>query len=301
MQPHQQPDPRVIRIDGRECAYWRYGQAESDDDAERVAVVLVHGFRGDHHGLESIAHGVSSAPIFIPDVPGFGLSEPLLRTPEDQSSTLDALGAWLTQFVATVHQGPTLIVGHSFGTLIVAAALQKGCRADRVILINPISSPALSGPRALLSQLTLQYYRLAARLPDSLGNKLLKSPLIVRGMSEIMAKTREPELRAWIHSQHGAYFSSFRDRDALIHLFEASISHTVFDYREHFRVPTTIVAGDRDDITPLTAQLALAKALPNARLMVIPEVGHLIHYEHPKLVSELAERVITEIDSPTQA
>ena len=300
MQSPQQADPRVIRIGDRECAYWRYGQEETGGDAERVAVVLVHGFRGDHHGLESIAHSITSAPIFIPDVPGFGLSQPLLHTREEESSTLDALGAWLTEFVDNVHPGPTLLIGHSFGTLIVAAALQNGCRAEHVILINPISSPALRGPRALLSQLTLQYYRLAARLPDSLGNKLLKSPLMVRGMSEIMAKTRDPELRSWIHSQHGAYFSNFHDRDALIHLFEASISHTVLDYREHFRVPTTIVAGDRDDITPLSAQLVLAKALPSAHLTVIPEVGHLIHYEQPKLVSELAERVIREMATPRE-
>lgn len=257
--------------------------------------MLVHGFRGDHHGLERIAASITAGPVIVPDVPGFGESHALRFEDDAGGDALRSLGSWLAEFVDRVHDGPLVLVGHSFGTLIVSASLALGCRANEVVLINPISAPALSGPRAMLSQLTLQYYRLAARLPERAGNALLKSPLIVRAMSEIMTKTRDPELRAWIHSQHGSYFSNFHDRNALIRMFQASISNTVPDFLSAFTMPTTVIASDRDDITPLADQLRLVHDLPDGRLFIVPEVGHLVHYEQPDMVVEQIELAINRL------
>src|SRR5699024_10238991 len=44
-------------------------------------LLAVHGFRGDHHGLELIVDGLTPYEIWVPDLPGFGVSGPLPDAP----------------------------------------------------------------------------------------------------------------------------------------------------------------------------------------------------------------------------
>jgi len=125
------------------------------------------------------------------------------------------------------------------------------------------------------------YYRLAARLPRRLGLALLRSPLIVRVMSEAMAKTPDKELRRFIHGQHHAYFSAFADRDSLLESFTASVSGNVAEVASRLTLPVLLIAGEKDEIAMLPDQHRLAALLPDGTLKVIPGVGHLIHYETP--------------------
>ena len=92
-----------------------------------------------------------------------------------------------------------------------------------LILINPIAAPALEGPKGLMTKLAVLYYEAAARLPRRPGQALLRSQLIVRVMSETMAKTRDKDVRRFVHAQHNAYFSAFADRDSLLESFKASV------------------------------------------------------------------------------
>jgi len=270
---------------GMRTRAWRYGAADGE------LLILVHGYRGDHHGLEGLALAASRlAPelsIVVPDLPGFG------ETPAVPSRThdLEMFGEWLCEFAAQLSGGAAFaILGHSFGSLVVANARAQGLAPSCTTLINPISAPALEGPQAIMTQLAIGYYKAASLLPEAPSRALLGHPLIVRVMSEVMAKTRDPELRAWIHDQHDRYFSRFADSRTLLDSFRASVSHTVTEYVEAFTGPTLLIAGDRDDITPLSEQLALAHRLESASLRVVPGVGHLVHYE---AVDYAAEELIT--------
>jgi len=42
-----------------------------------------------------------------------------------------------------------------------------------------------------------------------------------------------------------------------------------------------LIAADKDDITPVSAQRRLVGLFPRAELEIIDGVGHLIHYEVP--------------------
>ncbi|GLI28900.1 alpha/beta hydrolase [Agromyces rhizosphaerae] len=263
---------RTATIGGAKTRWWDYG----DPDALRT-MVLVHGFRGDHHGLEPVVAQLDGVRILAPDLPGFGASGPLPGTHD-----IDGYAAWLREFVA--HQQltePPVVLGHSFGSIVVAAAVAGGLEASAVVLVNPIAAPALEGPRAVLTKAAIAYYRLAALLPERMGFALLRNRAIVRVMSMSMAKTGDRGLRRFIHGQHDRYFSVFHDRRMLLEAFRASVGSNVSDYAAEVRVPVLLVAAERDDITPLEAQHRLAELLPDSRLRVIDGVGHLIHYETP--------------------
>jgi pimeloyl-ACP methyl ester carboxylesterase len=285
----------VAIVNGSKTVFWQYAIDTAPRRADNVSVVLVHGFRGDHHGLEAIASQVNAHRVIVPDLPGFGESDALMNGNSSVPHSLENLAQWLAHFIAQVTTGRVILVGHSFGTLVVAAALKFGAAADRIVLINPISSPALKGPRGALSKLALGYYRLGRHLPHRLGMGLLRHPFIVRFMSGVMTKTTDKELQSWIHREHHTHFSSFSDRKSLYEAFESSISHTVTEYAGFFNAPTSIIAADRDDITPLSAQLMLQKIIPQSTLIVVPHVGHLIHYEEPITVSKEINRLVSNL------
>lgn len=272
------PPDLLVETLGTTTRAWRYG------DPEGPALLLVHGFRGDHHGLDGVARALaarlSGVRVIAPDLPGFGTTPPLRGTDGGpREHDLDAYGAWLRAFTAAVAPEGHAILGHSFGSLVVANAIGQGLDSSAIALINPIAAPALEGPQGLMTRLAIGYYRAADLLPERPARALLGNPLIVRAMSEVMAKTGDRELRGWIHDQHDRYFSGFSDTSTLLQAFRASVSHTVVEYAPAFAAPTLLVAGDRDDITPLTAQLALHRLIPGSRLRIAPGVGHLVHYE----------------------
>lgn len=256
---------------GGTTAYWAYGP----EDAE-VTIVAVHGFRGEHHGLEPVLAFLPEARVIAPDLPGFGETAPL----HDRTHDLDEYAAWLADFVAAVAPG-AVILGHSFGSIVASAAVARGLETPRLILINPIGAPALEGPKGVMTRLAVLYYACGARLPERLGTALLRNRLIVRVMSITMAKTSDPVLRRFIHDQHDTYFSRFSDRDVLRDAFVASVSHDVRGFAPDIDVPTLLVAAQRDDITPIEAERTLATLFDDASLVEIAEVGHLIHYETP--------------------
>lgn len=272
------PLRKNVTVGGSRTAYWEYGDPSGDP------LILIHGFRGDHHGLQGIAQHMKRSRVIVPDLPGFGESE-RLHAPHN----LAGYSGWLREFVPAITSSPYSILGHSFGSLVVSQAVHYGLDPRTLILVNPISAPALEGPRAVLTKLAIAYYAAGARLPNRIADRLLRDPLIVRGMSEAMAKTRDPKLRAWIHQQHASYFSAYTDREALGEAFVASVSHTVRDFVSAFTMPTQIIAGEKDDITPLLEQLRLASAVADSEFRVIPGSGHLVHYEATVECAELVE------------
>ncbi|GAB3045326.1 hypothetical protein GCM10027052_29810 [Parafrigoribacterium mesophilum] len=274
-------EKREVVVLGSTTRYWVYGDPNS-----ATTVVVSHGYRGEHHGLEPVIAQLPQVRFISPDLPGFGESTPLVGTSHD----INGYAAWLTAFVAAVDAPHALILGHSFGTIVSAAALVSGLKTRALILINPIAISGLKGPHPIVTRITVAYYRLAELLPAKIGFALLKNWLIVQFMSSSLAKTKDKMRRRWIHAEHHTYFNRFASRDVVVEAFLASISTDVSAFASRIDVPTLLVAAELDDITPVAAQHELQATFPHATLRVLSGVGHLIHYEVPAD----AARAITE-------
>ncbi len=255
-------------------------------------LVLIHGFRGTKQGLRLIGKELTKLEenssekhvLIAPDLPGFGNGATL------KDYSIDSYVKWLKAYLQTIqnrYPGQKItLLGHSFGSIICAAyAAQYPNTIGKLILVNPIATPALEGPKKIMTNLAILYYGIGARLPVKLSHAWLASPLIVRVMSLAMTKTKDPELRAYIHNQHDIYFSRFHSADSVLQSFKASVQHNVGEYAQQIPNKTLLIAGSIDDITPLSDQFALVKKFPNAKLKVIDGVGHLTHYETPKDVA----------------
>lgn len=271
-----------VSVLGGTTAYWVYGPEDA-----ATTIVAVHGFRGEHHGLEPVFAYLPDVKIIAPDLPGFGESAPLPGRAHD----LETYTQWLTAFSAAVAPG-AVILGHSFGSIVTSAAVAAGLDTPRLILINPIGAPALEGPKGIVTRLAVFYYAAGAWLPARLGTALLRNRLIVRVTSITMAKTKNRALRRFIHDQHDTYFSQFADRDVLRDAFVTSVSHDVRAAAPQISVPTLLIAAERDDITPIEAERHLATLFADAELVEIAGVGHLIHYETPAEAAGVVRRFL---------
>lgn len=306
--------------------YWQYGKGMNDGTFPEGSypVLLVHGFRGDHHGLEIIANYllklIPNVSIISPDLPGFGRSADLPENAWDEGTqgkntrdkntqgedNINAYVAWLNDFVEHINPTredarplPLHVVGHSFGSILTSAFAAAHPNSLALLsLINPISEPALEGRQRVTSRLASLYYRAGAALPEKIGYPLLRSQLITRLSSEVMMRTKDRAMRRFINGQHAAYFGSFGSRRGVLSAYEASITHTAAEYAAAIRVPVQMLVAEDDDLgTPETARAMYAtltsrdlpapSAAPRERLDMIPEVGHLIHYETPHLAAEL--------------
>ncbi|WP_350271548.1 alpha/beta fold hydrolase [Frondihabitans sucicola] len=129
-----------VEVFGSTTRYWVYG---SDDAA--VTLVAVHGFRGDHHGLEPVVAFLGGVRVIAPDLPGFGESQAFT----DREHSVASYAAWLEAFLDELGLGDDVVIlGHSFGSIVTSAALASGVRASKLILVNPIAAPALKGRAA---------------------------------------------------------------------------------------------------------------------------------------------------------
>ena len=257
------------------------------DDGAPVLVAL-HGLRGDHHGLEPIVSHLPRLRVVVPDLPGFG------ETPPQHGRAHDIPGyaAWAREFVEAVAPGAALL-GHSFGSIVAAHAVAGGLDVERLVLVTPIAGSALAGPRRVLTRATVLVHRLAAALPEPVGAGLLRSRAFTRIASVAMVKTRDRELRRWIHAEHDRFFGGFADRRTLLEAYTASVSGGVDAAAPRVTVPTLVIATALDDITPPAEQRRLVGLFPDARLAELDGTGHLVHYERPDVVGALVEEFVT--------
>jgi pimeloyl-ACP methyl ester carboxylesterase len=264
-------------VDGVPAAWWEYGEPGTGP-----TLLLVHGFRGDHHGLEPVVSFLPGVHVIAPDLPGFGASAPL-----PGAHSIDGYSRWLRAFAAQLGLDDRIVVvGHSFGTIVSAKALADGLPAARAVLLNPIAAPALAGPNALGTRLSSLYFRIGALLPERIGNALLQNRLITRGAGAFLAKTRDRGLRRWIHNQHDRYFSGYATRRVVLEAFRASVDHDITEWADRLTLPVHLVAAEHDDITTLDAVRKLEGMLAQGTMAVLPDVGHLVHYEKPREAAE---------------
>lgn len=264
---------RGTRSDVGNTATWQY-------PGPGRTVILIHGFRGDHNGLSAIAGALPDHHVVIPDLPGYGKSPALAG-----EHNLENYAHWLTEFV-TNFENP-IVLGHSFGSLIVSKSWGLGMQQP-TILLNPISTTQGDSVGGKLASF---YYRLGSI--GALGSALLRSTLIVRAMSMVMATSWDLKLRSFIHDQHHRYFSNYRSDAVALEGFQAASAGNVLDYIDKAPGQLLLVAGAKDSIAPLTGQLELQRRT-GAELRTL-DCGHLTHYEAPfevgLIVSEFAREI----------
>jgi len=79
--------------------------------------------------------------------------------------------------------------------------------------------------------------------------------------------------------------------------FEACDKFNIMDRLKEIKVPTLIVCGSEDQLTPVKYSEYLKNNIPNSKLEIIADAGHMVMLEKPKEFNRILEKFIKELSN----
>lgn len=259
-------DIAYTRVDGLEVAYRACGQGP--------ALVLLHAFPLDHRmwggqltGLAEVAH------VITPDLPGFGRSQAT-----DGHLSIDQLADWVHAFARVLGHERFVLGGLSMGGYVaLSCALRHGLGLRGLVLADTRAGADSEDARErrFLQAAHIRANGLAQLAADMPGHLL--APAAAAGLGHQRRQVSE-----WISQARPATVCGALQ--ALADRPDQTASLSTID------LPTLVVVGEADSITPAAEAEAMAARLPQARVARIPGAGHLSAYEAP----EAFNRAVTQ-------
>lgn len=244
---------------------------------DRRPIVLSHCWTGDRRVWGPVARRlvVGGHRVALYDQRGHGAS-----TIGTGGLTLEALGADLASVLEHIDARDAVVAGHSMGGMSVQAmSAGHAVRVDGRVGAAVLVATACAGVGA-----AHRFHRHGPRVvgrrrvEQLLGRQVL-GPLAVRDYVG-----RRPCL-----SHLRAVTETFRatPSEVRVGLLEAMLAMDLTGSLASLGVPVVVVVGDADRHTPPQLARRLVEAVPGARLVVVPDAGHMLPFEAPDLLAGL--------------
>lgn len=267
----------TVEVNGKKLTYW------VDNPDAKQSIVMVHGFRGNHKGLGYVAKDLTDFRLVIPDLPGYGESEPL-----DVEHTIEHFGQWLDVFVGVLGLRDWVSWSHSGAGPIAIVQATTGENPPQALVTV---SPAL--PVSKWSSLGVtSYYLLGEIMPERMRHAWLTSRIIDHALGRWLFMTASTKRRREIQRRAERDLPRLNAR-VITEQYFSSTSARLDDYVGRLTMPVLVVAGARDVIVPLDRLKQLVALMPDARLEVLEDQGHLAPIEQPRVVATLTREFIT--------
>jgi pimeloyl-ACP methyl ester carboxylesterase len=278
------PDSQFIEINGIDLHVKKMGQGEP-------VFLLLHGFGSSLYSWDAVMEPLSQVGTVIAfDRPGFGLTERPLdwqgQNPYSPEAQLELVTGLLDHFGV---QQAFLIGNSAGGTAAMQAALAHPERVAGLVLVAPAvysggGTPAWVRPLLTTPQMRhlgpLVARQIQARSPELIALSWHNPDLLT---SQTLALYQKPfQVENW-------------DR-ALWEFTIASHPSGLAEKLEQFSLPVLVVTGDDDRVVPTAESVRLASELPNARLSVITDAGHVPHEERPADFMDAMRDFLNDLD-----
>ncbi len=230
-------------------------------------IVFVHGAGSSHRIWRDQWAGLKgTARLVIPDLPGHAESSGTAR------ESIEEYAAWVSDLVADLELRNFVLAGHSMGGAVALSAALSGIRGLEALVLVGTGAKLRVSP-IIFDGITNRFVEFAPEFVDLL--------LAKEGSSAL-----KEELTADVLSTRPAVFlADFRACDA-------------FDVRDRLaaiRVPTLILNGDDDRLTPLKYGEFLATGIPGAVLKIMHGAGHAVMLEKPNEVNNVVASFIQSL------
>jgi pimeloyl-ACP methyl ester carboxylesterase len=256
------------------------------DMGEGPEVVFVHGLAGSwQNWLENIPHFARSHRAIALDLPGFGHSE---MPAEDL--TISGYARTLDGVLEALGIERAAVVGNSMGGFVGAdLAIAFPHRVDRLVLVAAAvmwNERRRARPLVTLARVTeagaamaMAQWELAARRPR----------LRAMTMSQVVRHPRRlpPELAYELMRRVGP-------PEAFAAALEALYSYRLRDRLPEIECPTLVVWGERDQLVPVSQAHTIADLIPDARVEVFEDTGHVPMLERPTRFNALVDEFLAQ-------
>lgn len=234
--------------------YWPSGNPQNP------ALIFLHGWRLNGQVWLPIISSLNrlNLNIYSLDLPGFGHSD----TPRP-NFTLKGYAGVVKEFIEKLKLKNVTIVGHSFGgRLALKLAAGDGNLIKKLVLADS------AGPRQRGRTFLLTVKKIIAKILKP----FFRLPLL-------------RVLRIKIYRFIGAE-DYVTVPETLKQIFINVINEDLTPLLSSIKVPTLIIWGEDDKITPLTVAKILKEKIADSELAVLPSAGHLSFFDQPLLFAQ---------------
>lgn len=261
----------LTRVDGLELSYRAQGSGPT--------LLLLHAFPLNQRMWDPLVEALAdSVHVVTVDLPGFGASQLT-----DGKQSIDDVADLIADFATRLGHEKFVLGGLSMGGYIALAfARRHPDRLRGLILADTKATADTEAARAKritqITELELKGVRgLAERFPHEVttAGTAIDRPELLAQLASWIAGANPQGLAGALHMM--------ADRpDAMKDL--AGIT-----------VPTLVIVGEDDQLTPPAESEAMVNALPNAKIVRIPGAGHISALEAPAAFNSSVAHYMAQI------
>ncbi len=251
-------------------------------------LLMLHGTGASTHSFRDLAPLLAQHfDLLAPDLPGHGFT----AMPGGDGLSLEGMARLLGALLRRCEFHPDIVLGHSAGAAILFQMALDGLISPRCIVslngaLLPIRGASLFSPLAKLLFLNPLAPKLFARRASS--RDAVRRLLEGTG-SRIDQRGIDLYQRLFGRSGHVA---------GTLGMMASWNLRNLQGRMARLRVPVVLVAAALDRSVPPDDSRQVAGRLRNARLIVLPIGGHLVHEERPQDVAEIVLRSFRDAPSP---
>jgi pimeloyl-ACP methyl ester carboxylesterase len=247
---------------------------QEEGDPGKPLLVLLHGFGDSFTTWEGWVHELEGKfHIITPDFPGHGLT----RAPQGFQLAGDGLPDFVDAFAAKLALPKFAVAGNSMGGGVAwQLAVRHPDRIDALILVDAAGFPNEKPPAQMPLAFRLLQYPVGRAVLRNIDNR----PLIDEGLkTDVYDKSL---ITPAIVDRWAEFQRAPGHRAILIGVnFQAQRQATA-DLLGAIKVPTLVLHGESDPLIEPASARKFAAAIPGAKLIMYPHVGHLPQIEIPQ-------------------
>lgn len=230
-------------------------------------VLLVHGFPLDGAMWRLQVGPLTTAGhrVLVPDLRGFG------HSPTGQgAASIDAMAQDLAALLARQRIQQCTVVGFSMGGYVaLALAAARPDLLEGLVLVD--TRAEADTPEGRAKRLDT-HAKVAAEGVKPLVQAMLPGMLTTQTWAARRVLVEEVRAMMMRQPRQGVL-------DALMAMADRPDRRPALG---GLRMPTLVVVGDQDNVTPVASARSMQEAIPGASLQVVPSAAHLVPMEQPE-------------------
>jgi len=233
-----------------------------------ATLVLLHGWQSSKERWQRVKEEIKKGGIkvIVPDLPGFK-KETELKRPWG----LDDYVEWVKRSFF-INEDQFFLLGHSFGGRIaIKFAIKYPEKLSGLILV---SAAGIKPKRNPLVSIFVPIFKKLSFLP---GYRFFRK-IFYRF---VLKKTDYVNLKG-----------------VMKETFKKVINEDLTPLLSKIKVPTLIIWGEKDKITPLSDAFLMKKEIKNSKLEILKDIGHAPHLKDPK---SLSQKILDFIEQNTKS
>ena len=240
------------------------------ESGEGQAIIILHGLMGGLSNFKTVYDffPLKGFKVIIPELPIYSM--PISDT------SLKSLSKFLYEFIVFKELKDMILLGNSMG--------------GHIGLLFAKNYPELLKGLILTGSSGLYENNMGDKYPNRENYDWIKSKTEdVFFDSKIATKELVDEV-----------FDTVNDRNKLIRtlaLAKSAIRHNMANDLPKMKIPTAIIWGNQDTVTPPDVAKEFHKLLPNSNLYWIDKCGHVPMMEHPQEFNKIMHKWLTNLNN----